>query len=235
MTSRKLLAGLGLFFCVSGAAIAQTVTVDFTGVVTSAQDAGSLAYGSTVTGAYTFDYGAAQPFLSYGTVGDPFGFWAAGDQYSAPPLGASVFTQTLSGGGYSFSSAGSSVLDSASSVVASPAFLFVPGTFSGTFYADTDAQNGFTTYTFSIFDPTSAPYTSAGLPVLSSDAQSFAGLEVYNGNSGSDAIVNYQLTSLTLVSAVPEPSTYAAMLIGLGMLGFIFVRRSRSQTPLALA
>jgi len=50
-----------------------------------------------------------------------------------------------------------------------------------------------------------------------------------------DTYVNATVTSLTVTSGVPEPSTWAIMILGFGGVGFMACRRSRKDQGLALA
>jgi hypothetical protein len=106
-TPLKLLVSMA-FVLSPLAANAETVTYDFTGLVRSTYGMYSpIPIGTTITGTFTFDYAAADPTQSNGTVGSPS--WTlngGGGTYTGTnPVTMLLFTTTASVdfGNYSYS------------------------------------------------------------------------------------------------------------------------------------
>ena len=201
------------------------------------KERGTLTYGSQVTGTFTIDYTASDPAESFGTFGNSASFWNAmnsgGAGFNQAALSTLVFSSTLQGGGYSFSVAPGSY-EALSSLFGSPVtYGFSPvlqNSFSGSTQT-ADALGGYSSSFISLFASASGEsvYNAQGLPVFNG-SDSFLGNTLQSSADGSlYAYVDYQITSISPVSAVPEPSTYAAMLIGIALMGYWMRRR---QTPI---
>jgi hypothetical protein len=108
MKARSARAALLVATAMAGPAIGQSVTLDYTGVVTEAEN---FAIGTPVTGTYTFNLAAAVPSQSSGVA--PSGSYLAtaeggpglpfGPEPVAPAPGAYVFSSTTKIGSLSFS------------------------------------------------------------------------------------------------------------------------------------
>ena len=236
MNAVKLSALLSI--CVAmDAASAQSVTYDYTGTVTEVVGTpGSLAIGSNVSGTYTFDLAAGIPALQVGTVGDPNGLWSVsaygGVSFSLPVPSAFVFSDTLVGGGYSFTSSATSPTSPYSSVNGyGPSYGGGIGFFQGAYF-DNFADGSSTESAINLYGAGVLPYDASGLPVLTHDPDSFSVVET--NSAGNLTVLQYTVDSLTLVSAsppvvaaVPETSSYVWMLFGLSLVSFIGYRKKR--------
>jgi hypothetical protein len=220
MTLRQALVALTLSFA-AAPAFAQSVTYDFTGIVTGDYGSCNALCGQTVTGTYTFNYAVADDTV--GTVGSPgfeelgvSGAAYAGDGF--PVQSPFVFSSTATLGSILYSTAPEGTYSNYS------AALGFPGQFEAQEYVN---STNLTSY-FTLDSQTANPFSSQGLPLFSSS------LTEANGgfdNPDLGVSITYNITSLTpVIAAVPEPSTWAAMLVGLGMLGFVGVRNRRSSS-----
>ncbi len=206
------------------AANAASVTYDFTGTVTSATGVYSSA-GSTISGAITINFGAANPSQSSGTVGSSSATWNAsaygGTYYGGATPTALVFSWSLASGGISLGSSSPSSAGSSSSVLGYPAT-------AGSAWLAEDAEwssGSSDIYNqIALFGTSSvAPYNSNGLPVLGNAASQSNEL-VDSVNSSNVGVLNYTITSLT---PVPLPATAWLLLSGLAGLGAV-VRRGHT-------
>jgi hypothetical protein len=208
--------------------VAGPVTYDFTGVVTQETlDAGvfsSVPIGAVVTGTFSFDYYKAP---DEGSIGSTFFFvstisGAQNDSPSQPLLFSS--TALVDGLSYRSNSQAQYLSDSAISGGASDQ----PVELSASEVTQSTAGSRFLASDVS-FDS----YSSAGLPVFSA---TFGGtgdfstgfLEGLAQRAVDVDSLSYTITSLTLAPAVPEPSEYAMLVVGLAMLSFVGWRHGRA-------
>ena len=206
---------------------AQPVTFNFTGIVSNSIGSfGSIAVGTAITGTYTLDFAAANPGISTGTVGAPSGVWEArsesGAAYGIAVPSGFVFSSTAQVGAFSYSTGPQQGYQNLSHVMGNNG-----GT--GNFYAFEDtALDGRdrTVSSFSIYPLStgSGGFSSNGLPVLVTGGLNtgYIDLDV----NGVTSELNYTINSLT-VAAVPEPETYAMLIAGLGLLGFVGQRMKK--------
>jgi hypothetical protein len=197
---------------------AQAVTYDFTGVVTFSSGVySSVAAGTAVSGTYTFDYSAGNVG---GQVGDAAQLWSVsangGSYFSQPTLQAFPFQTTAQVGAFSYSGGVPSAYLSSQSILGIPFSEF----------AASEAHQASATsleYFSNLFLGGQFPYDANGLPLIPANASyayaSFGSII----NSTTSQYVAFNLTSLT--PAVPEPSSYALLIAGIGLVGLAAGRR----------
>lgn len=203
--------------CFCGPVFALPITYDFTGTVSNGGGIfSSIATGTTITGKYTFDFGSATYIT--GAIGSPD--WRVGNYGGAawgtvPPV-SSVFTTTAYMGGISYSTL------TPQPYVSTSALLVMNGnTFNG--LEERGADPNWRDESAMVWITSS--YSANGLPNF---LPGESGWGYFNSGSYRDQL-QYTLTSvvLTPTAPIPEPETYAMMLAGLGLLGFM-ARRKKS-------
>jgi len=211
------------------AANATAVTFDFTGTVADATGTYSSLVGSAITGTFTIDFANGTlapnggPIGSTGEIG--WGSQEIGGSYYGSPTGPGlVFSSTATVGALVYSSGPASPFLNSSSVEG------VWGFFDDYYFVASENQEtsaAASTGTGSGFTLNSArpdyPFTSNGLPVLTSDSISATGGFYTDGNANS---LGYNITSLT-PAPVPLPGALWLMLSGLGVL----VARMTARPP----
>jgi hypothetical protein len=229
---RSSIVLLASAFCTP--AIAQSVTYEFTGTVTSATGGYSaIPDGSSVTGSYTFDYAAATPGLGSGVIGSPSS-WSvisrSGNGFPLPP-GAAIFTSTAQVDGFFYSSPSPGLFLNFAEVIGSDTFGV--GRFSATeeVLAPPGTALSYGSSMQLVTIP-GLPYSSSGLPdvrkFIVPDNGSFQETLPGSPRNSGYSVVTYNLTSLAPVSAVPEPSAWAILAIGLVMMGGVAPRARRA-------
>lgn len=226
------LATLAAWILLPAAVQAQAVTYDFTGAVTFVSGVyGAIPLGSTVDGTYTFNLANASPTQSMGVVGSPSQAWTSelfgGSFYlSAPtPVSSVVFSSTAQVDGFTYASAPPSTYLTSSEVL-----TFGPPTSS-----DYDADE--------LICPSSAScnssslhgndmfginYTSAGLPEFAASPSGWSGEFATGPQDGSTDYLEFSISSLTPVTAAPEPTTLS--LLGFGAASLCFVGRRKRKS-----
>jgi hypothetical protein len=241
MKMLKVLAALSLYVAFS-AASAQSVTYDYTGTVNEVNSNVPIpvAKGDTVTGTYTIDLAAGVPSEGFGTPGDQFGQWAVesngGPAYGLPTPSAIVFSDTIQAGGFSYATPSAPYVSPATHIEG-----LSGGVNSGYFASESmQSANGDTTQSgfnlYGLGGP--VPYNLLGLPLYSSSQiLDYGYVQSLSGQSG-DIYVQYSITSLTpasVVSAVPQTSTYVWLVFGLGLIGFMVHSKKRAMLPSGFA
>ena len=183
---------------------ADSVTYDFTGVVTTVATGPSSFLGTAVTGTFTFTYTSADTIT--GTVGSssPWGIQASGQpDYIPPPVFASSVTSTT--GLFSFTSLPIPPQDP-------NGVSFVNG--SGSTFSAGEYESAYPASSY--FDIAGGiAYDAAGYPVLSTGASAVGGF--YSGGDpvgvggpgkcvGGLLCLEYTVTSLTLAAGPPHVS-----------------------------
>jgi hypothetical protein len=203
---------------------AQTATYDFSGYTTSWSGPNAVADGTPVTGSFTFDYTPSSGTTTSGTIGDPAGWSirALTGSFYGPPPGIQPFSDSFQVGALTFSSSPTSFQNYHDAVG-------VPGLFNG--YTDDVYQNGsYFTSLFVFQNYVSAPtYSAAGFPIFPQTVE-IGRFESLVYPTGAMTVGAFRITSVSPVSAVPEPSTYIAMLMGLGILGLIGLRQKSKES-----
>lgn len=202
---------------------AQTATYDFSGYTTKWTGPSSVANGTPVTGSFTVDYTPSSGTTINGNIGGSS--WAVitltGSVYGPPP-GIQPFSDSFQVGSLTFSSDPTSFQN----------FNSVSGDlghFNGYTFAGYNNGSYFTsTLLFQNF--VSAPtYSAAGLPIFPQTVE-IGSFTSFVGSTGSTTKGDFTITSVSPVAAVPEPSTYIAMLMGLGILGFLTLRQKSKES-----
>jgi hypothetical protein len=205
---------------------ANTVTYDFAGTVTSATGVYSSA-GSTVSGAITINFGAANPSQSSGTVGSTSAAWTAqadgGTYYGGATPTALVFSWSLKSGAISVASSSPSSAGSASAVLGYPPT-------GGSLWEAEDAEwssgSSYIANVIALFGTSAiAPYNSNGLPILVGSTPSESNSLTDNINGTGVGNLDYTITSLT-----PVPLPASAWLMLSGAVGFGAMVRRRCAT-----
>lgn len=210
MINRKLAAPLALAALVMCApVVAQVVTFDFTATATGGTGIYEpIPFASELTGTFTIDYAAATT-----TTGTPGSFatgwdWIeASQQLAAVPA---VFNSTAEVAGFSFSAATTN--DYTSEVKGATAGSGFQA--SGSNSASGTAQAGSLIDIFCVTCESSTyVYTTAGYPIFPSSTED-AGYGHFETDNGVNE-VQFIVRSVSQVSSVPEPSSYALMLSGI--------------------
>lgn len=235
----------------SGNVFAQSVTYDFTGLVNGSALSGAflgqtVSIGEQVTGTFTIDYSAPLSMFgsSTGSLGSQWNYqqYFGANYYNPLPV-SYLFSSTLKIGGITYSNNFISTASGNAQIFGSTPTSSQPESFVG-------GWNG----VCSCFS-NSAEAISLGIvlsssnnstPIFNSNGLPNSGLAFTNGVNGNGMLnlsasspnsfglnitssqVTYSLTSLTL-APVPEPSEYALMLGGLGLVGFIASRRKKKE------
>jgi len=152
------------------------------------------------------------------------------DNWGGSPGDSGSFMALLNNG------SGIEVINQAASPTSTPLFLWlnfitneVPGTFNDFVTATWTDTIGVHSASLSVNSDTSI---MAGHDLRTSGWRSFlldagtSSLSVSVANAGDTAVNSYSLVDITTV--IPEPETYALMLAGLGLLGFLARRRRNS-------
>ncbi len=219
-----------LFALACPAAMGQTVTLNYTGVITSASGTYSALNPSTpgsgaqVSGTYTFNLGVTLPpdgsngvLTTTGTLGSlSANGWSVGVEggiyFGYLPTNVQVFQSTtnIQGSGISYKTAAPNA-----TMVQSGASGYDQGDIFGA--SEEVATGGYQSITsesdsvlhISTCYPASC-FSANGVPQLAATSIATGEFEVCNGTCG---VVDYKLTSLT--PAVPEPTTWQMLLAGL--------------------
>ena len=205
MMRKKLRRSLGGGICALSVAVAlpctasaDPVTLDFTGSIDSATGSFAAA-GSTVSGTYTFNYAAADPSVSSGSLSDLSSGVSLANLVLGGPLPSSVvFTASFTSGGFSYTSPLSTavgVLDLVS---------IAPGSF---FATDSWILADGSGLTNSLQLLGSNVFNAAGLPVLGTDATSLGQVVDSSGVNG----FTYHLTTLVQAPEIDPASTTAGI------------------------
>ncbi|WEF31054.1 PEP-CTERM sorting domain-containing protein [Pseudoduganella chitinolytica] len=225
---QKLLTVLAIGLTLSSAAHAELYTLHYTAKISSISQLGAfpeelpvstvtirnqvINLDDTVTGSYTFDT-SASPIAQYN-----YGSGIKAHYGNDAPFGATVqFNRT----GYKeVSSIYSSAVTVEDAAVDYGDTDFVR--FDGNTYREDWVGFG-----LNFFDPTATALSAATIPTT--ELGQFNGAFYFGSVSYTPGVSSYrlrgELTSMSLVSAVPEPGTYAMLLAGLGLLAW---RRKRA-------
>jgi hypothetical protein len=213
---RSLLIACAAMAFVSTAASAAIVTETFTGTVAGTDSGGffgtaNTSLNTTFIATYVFDTNNVGPGFSPGST-DIYG----GSGY---PLPDPLISATLVINGHTFSSNGS---------WASELTVRNNAAFQGYAFAGTAWDRYFNTGILS-----TSPNAPAPISVTSPFSYSYQSGDISNGHFvfGSEQL-NLFPTTVTLTAAVPEPSTWAMMILGFAGIGFMAYRR-RSTAALA--
>jgi hypothetical protein len=184
-----------------------------------------LVVGQTINGSFTYDTSASSSFIG----GSMYSYTA--NLYATGSLTINLPTTTVSGStpyGYS-----SEVFNSTPANGGNGFVVFGP--YSDNVVAGT--HEIYLAYQLDLYDRTASVLNSLSLPTsLNLSDFDFRGLSIQEVDfSGGQYNVALELTSLTEVAAVPEPSTWAMMLLGFAGVSFMAYRRSRKDNGLALA
>ena len=196
---------------------AAPVTFEFTGVLDSSEIAGWEA-GTAISGQFTYDTDTA-PASGPDSLGDGFSLAT----YAV--AGPGSFVLNIGGEALSFSSLGILMLDSTGEAEGGEAFsLMAEGLTVGG-----EARDGAVQFTLATQGTNPAVLTTALPETLNLDdfdAPIISKVGSFQSDLSSNAkTANFTVTSLTNVTAVPEPATTWTMLMGLGLLGGAALRR----------
>ena len=215
----------GLLASVCSGASATTITYTFTGAVDSILSAvdpfGGVALGDSWTSVFVFD--TTKGTYSGDNTLPFFVFGGFGFSNDSPLISASVTingisrnttTETAQATGTNFSSGEGDIFASAHSndhITAAPLELL-----SSTFVTDPLSSTSIL----------GSPFSASG-----GGNGAFDLFDPVTGNATSS--IQASLTNVTISSSVPEPSTWAMMILGFCGLGFM-AYRSKNSTPLRL-
>jgi PEP-CTERM motif len=97
------------------------------------------------------------------------------------------------------------------------------------------SASGLAASDFSLYDPTTGSLDPSTNPDFGGSAMLLGLGQFTSYPPGTIAEVDYDNLSFTINSGVPEPSTWAMMILGFAGIGFMAYRRSRKDQGLALA
>jgi hypothetical protein len=198
-------------------------TYDFTGFVYDDLGTATVPAGTTVSGSFTVDYDAVTQ--TQGPFPSSTATWIVNSDGGL--LAPSVFTETVTIGGTSYSSIPTTPYGTFSQIVGGQ------GQFSGT--TDITDWSDIADYVaFSFYMANQVQYSSVGLPEWSSAATSLGGTYFYSTDNGtSQGTTEWLATSLTL-APVPLPATSWLLMSGLAWLGAVraHIRMPRSRATM---
>jgi hypothetical protein len=227
------LAGAAILVLGCGTALADSVTYDWTGVVTSSTGAyGSIAAGTVVSGTYTINIGNGNPAFNIGTIStsQPWVVENKGGAHQGLPVqtGGAVFSSTLVGTGVNYASSTNFSLGSRSSAADLVSFGKITG-----YQATESADSSFTNTsnyvqsgsTLNLTGPSS--FSGAGLPLFlfATAASGFIEQDSVKNNVDTSSELFYRINTMTEVAAVPLPATAWLMIGGLVGLGSLARKR----------
>jgi hypothetical protein len=232
------MSGLGLVSALGfvSPASATIVSVVYTGTVTSGSDmtgmfgpAGGDLAGDSYVARYVFDTTRG---FTYASATNNYAYGGSGYGNASPAVSASV---TIAGHSASISGAYASQIFGYNSGGFSEQYhdardLF----FNGAIYVDNQSQNYIYNHTATLPASITGTFTYNVGPNDTFYASVNFNTFDYNLAAYSQYAYAYaSLSTLTVSSGVPEPSTWATMLLGFGALGFAGYRRSRryATTP----
>jgi len=212
---------------------AAIVTFNYTAVVTTAESSGDTSFlpnasagvvaGTTVHGQFSYDTAASSTSFFINTL-----------DYSTGSLSIVMPAATISGGSFVRVTDGNSGQDRLD-------VFGAPGNFSlqaGTHLTETDFQLNLIDNSSSAFNSLLLP-ASLDLSTFDIKSMFYREADLYSptgliGDAQYIAAQNdfvAQITSLSAVNAVPEPSTWAMMILGFFGIGFMTYRQRKNITP----